>query len=106
MIIDERDIAFLADIHKCIQKIKKYTKNMNFEDFCENDQIIDAVERRFEIIGEASSRISSVTKEMLNNIQWREIKGFRNAIIHDYNMVDYSRMWKPYNIPFLFSKTN
>ena len=47
----------LTDILESIQKIKKYTIGMNFEEFLKDDKTIDACVRNFEIIGEVSSKI-------------------------------------------------
>ncbi len=47
----------LTDILESIQKIKKYTNEMNFEEFLKDDKTIDACVRYFEIIGEVSSKI-------------------------------------------------
>lgn len=53
--MSKRDIRlFLKDILDCIEKIEKYIKGMSFEDFIQNDMVVDAVIRNLEIIGEAS----------------------------------------------------
>lgn len=44
----------------------------------------DAVERNFEIVGEAASRIPDDFKKLHPTIEWRIIKDFRNFIIHEY----------------------
>jgi uncharacterized protein with HEPN domain len=40
------------------------------------------------LIGEAVNRISNEVKEKYPDIPWREIVGFRNRIIHEYDGVD------------------
>ena len=44
----------------------------------------DAVVRRFEIIGEASSKISENIKDENPDIQWRLMKRMRNKLVHEY----------------------
>lgn len=44
----------------------------------------DAVIRRFEIIGEASSKISDAFKVSHPQIQWKLMKAMRNKLIHEY----------------------
>ena len=44
----------------------------------------DAVIRRFEIIGEASSKISANVKSINPDIQWRLMKAMRNKLAHEY----------------------
>jgi len=58
--MSERDFRlFLNDILESISKIEKYTANISFKDFTNNQMIIDAVVRNFIIIGEASTNIPS-----------------------------------------------
>lgn len=48
---------YLKDILSAIQSILVFVRGMDFENFRENDLILSAVLRKFEIIGEASKRI-------------------------------------------------
>jgi len=54
----------------------------------------DAVLRRFEIIGEAASQISSATQALFPTLPFRSMKGMRNIIAHDYGEVDLNQVWK------------
>jgi uncharacterized protein with HEPN domain len=84
----------LEDILESIQKIQKFTKGMSFDKFINDDKTVDAVIRNFEIIGEASNRLSEEFKEKHEEIDWSRIKGFRNRIVHDYFGIDHSIVWK------------
>lgn len=53
----------------------------------------DAVIRNFEIIGEASNRLSDEFKNKHSTIDWFRIIGFRNRIVHDYMGIDYQIVW-------------
>ena len=44
----------------------------------------DAIFRRFEIIGEASTKISENVKNQNDGIEWRLMKLMRNKLIHEY----------------------
>ncbi len=83
--MSERETALLLeDVSVAIQAILDYTKEMNFEDY-ENDlKTRHAVERNFEIIGEAANRIPQDFKINNTHIEWRVLKDFRNFIIHEY----------------------
>ncbi|WP_394771936.1 DUF86 domain-containing protein [Mucilaginibacter sp.] len=53
-------------------------------EFVNDFMLQDAVTRRFEIIGEASTKISETLKTQHPQIQWRLMKGMRNKLIHEY----------------------
>lgn len=85
---------FLKDILLEIDVIQKSTKNISFEEFVENEIIVRAVTRSFEIIGEAVSNVPIEIKNKYSHIPWRDIKDFRNVIVHQYWSIDYTAEWK------------
>jgi len=87
------DDLLLNDILESITKIKLYTSNLNFDSFINDSKTVDAVIRNFEIIGEASNRLSDVFKENNAEIDWFRIIGFRNRIVHDYMGIDFEIVW-------------
>lgn len=56
--------------------------------------IIDAVVRNFEIIGEASMKLSLKTKSKTPGIPWGSVSGMRNKMIHEYFGVDLEIIWQ------------
>ena len=85
---------FIEDIFESINKIEKYIEGLSYEKFSENEMIIDAVVRNFEIIGEAANNIPKEIREKYNDIPWKEIKGLRNLVAHEYFSVDKSIIWE------------
>lgn len=83
----------LLDMLEAAKKIRKYTSDLDFNAFLENDLVIDAVARNFEIIGEAANRVEPDFKNKHPQIAWNRITGFRNRIIHEYFGIDYEIMW-------------
>jgi uncharacterized protein with HEPN domain len=52
------------------------------------------VERQFEIIGEALSRLSKEAPDLADRVpNLRNIVGFRNVLIHGYAVIDDGRVW-------------
>lgn len=83
----------LEDISVAIQTIFQFTEGYSFENFESDLKTRQAVERNFEIIGEAVARLPQEFKDLNPNIEWRVIKDFRNFIIHDYFGVNHQILW-------------
>ena len=67
------------------------------------------MERNFEIIGEALNRIGRIDPETAERIgDNQRIIGFRNILIHGYDVVDYEVVWLIVrdNVPGLLEKVN
>lgn len=87
-------LFFLEDIQNSLLKIFKYTNDIDFNLFVSDDMIKDAVERNFEIIGEAVKNLPEDFRNQYPNIPFRQIAGMRDKLIHDYFGVDYEIIWK------------
>lgn len=66
---------------------------MDEDSFKRNFMVMDAVVRNFEIIGEATKRISPEFKTSHSNIPWKKMAGMRDKLIHDYFHVDFETVW-------------
>lgn len=91
---EKSPLFFLKDIQNSLNKILKYVENINFEQFINDDKTKDAVERNFEIIGEAVKNLSEEFKSAYPNIPFKQIAGMRDKLIHDYFGVDYEIIWE------------
>lgn len=78
------DRVYLQDILESIEMILSYMGSKTEFEFVNDLMLQDAVVRRFEIIGEASSKLSEIIKTNNPEIQWRLMKGMRNKLIHEY----------------------
>lgn len=87
-------IFFLKDMQNAVNKILRYTENIDFEIFLKDEKTIDAVERNFEIIGEAVKNLPEEFKNKYPEIPFKQIAGMRDKLIHDYFGVDYEIVWK------------
>jgi uncharacterized protein with HEPN domain len=56
---NSRDAAALWDMVQAIQEIQEDVAGLSYEDFLENRTVRRAVERNFEILGEAARRVSA-----------------------------------------------
>ncbi|QQL48737.1 HepT-like ribonuclease domain-containing protein [Mucilaginibacter ginkgonis] len=90
----ERDpLLYLEDIKLSIERITQYLDSMDFIAFQDNYMVIDAVIRNFEVIGEASKRLSSEIKLKYPNVPWEEMYRLRNKISHEYFGIDHEIIW-------------
>jgi uncharacterized protein with HEPN domain len=67
---------------------------VTYESFLGDAEKQDAVLRRFEIIGEAASRLAPETQARFPTLPFRAMRGMRNIIAHDYGEVDLDLVWK------------
>ena len=76
------------------QRIAEFTAGKQFEDYCSNTMLRAAVERQFEIIGEALSQLARLDEALVERISdHRRIIAFRNILIHGYADVDDRLVW-------------
>jgi len=85
----------LVDILQAIEEIQDFVCGMDFKAYQNNSVTKRAVERDFEIIGEALNRIKYTDNELLEKIsEHHRIIGFRNILIHGYDIVDEAIVWQ------------
>lgn len=89
-----KDYKILAGhILESIAWIERYTKNLSEDGFVKSVQTQDSVIRRLEIIGEAIGKFPEEIKKRYPDIQWEEIYGMRNFLIHEYFGVSIHLVW-------------
>ncbi len=67
----KESIFFLKDIINSLNKILNYTKNISYDEFIDSEITKDAVERNFEIIGEAVKNLSEDFRKQYPNIPFK-----------------------------------
>jgi len=91
---DDLQQALLQDLLDSARVIRRYLEGVNRESFMADMEKQDAVLRRFEIIGEAASRLSPETQALFPGLPFRAMRGMRNIIAHDYGEVDIDQVWR------------
>ena len=86
--------VLLADIEQAGADIARFTEGMGRETYVGDARTQAAVERKFEIIGEALNRLNSDHSEIAQRIpRLRRIVDFRNLLSHGYDQVIPERVW-------------
>ena len=87
-------VLYLSEILTSMDKIGRYTRGITFEEFLQQDQLIDAVERNIEKIGEAAAAVPEEIRKKHPEVPWKTIVGLRNKVIHHYFAVDHEVIWQ------------
>lgn len=64
------------------------------DDLEDDRQLVLALTKSIEIIGEAAARVSPEFRSTHRNVPWVDIVGMRNRLIHAYFDVDIDILWK------------
>ena len=86
--------AYLYDMLESAQHVARYMKGVTFEDFWADEEKRDAVSMRLSVIGEAARHITKETEARLPAIPFKDIRGMRNRITHDYGRVNFRIVWE------------
>ena len=87
--------SLLWDAHEAAEVIAAVTAGKSFADFDRDIVLRSAVERQFEIIGEALAQLARIDAAIAQKVpDLRQIIAFRNVLIHGYATVDPARVWR------------
>jgi len=90
-----RSLKWLEDIRRSGRVIREATAGITLEDYLRNDLLRAAVERHFEIIGEAMGRVLRAEPDVAASIpDAARIIAFRNLLIHGYDVVEHATVLK------------
>ena len=89
----EDELKYIVDVQIFVDELIEIVgEDKRFENFKNNLTYRRAVERQFELIGEAIKNFKKTNKEIeISNA--KEIIGLRNLIAHAYDSVDYEKLW-------------
>lgn len=86
--------AFLWDVRESALAIQSFVAGMDATAYGANEMAQAAVERKFEIIGEALNQLAKLDATLAARIpDLPQIVAFRNQLIHGYAAVNHSTVW-------------
>lgn len=88
------DRFFLLHIRDSLREVRDFIEGESYESFLENRMLQNAVIRSFEVLGEASRRVSPELREAHPEVPWRVMGDFRNKLIHDYFGLELEVIWR------------
>ena len=87
--------AYLWDARRAAALILGFVEHKDFARIRGSPLLRSAVERQFEIIGEALNQLSRVDPDLAACVpDLAELVGFRNLLIHGYAVVDHAIVWE------------
>ncbi|MBF0627047.1 MAG: DUF86 domain-containing protein [Magnetococcales bacterium] len=87
-------LKYLFDIQQACKRLNTFTNNKTKQEFMINELLRSAVERQFEIIGEALNQLLKKDPQWASHISHcSRIIAFRNYLIHGYADIDDEVVW-------------
>ncbi|MRR51498.1 MAG: DUF86 domain-containing protein [Rhodocyclaceae bacterium] len=102
MVRDPR--TYLEDVRQAADAIASFVADKTLPDYQADLMLRSAVERQFEIIGEAVNQLTRCNPELAARIpEGRRIVDFRNVLAHGYAVIDDAVVWQAVqqNLPSL-----
>jgi uncharacterized protein with HEPN domain len=90
----KKDKVYLTHILDAISDIEKFMQGVSEEEFFGNKEKQYAVLRGLEIIGEATKNLSNELKAKRSDVDWKNIAGMRDKLIHAYFGVNLPLVWE------------
>jgi len=93
--MERKSPKLLEDIRDAAAFVRQILENKTLDDYRRDRLLRQAVERNFEIIGEAVGRLAKVDPDTSSRIgQYAQIIAFRNLLIHGYDLIDDAQVWE------------
>jgi uncharacterized protein with HEPN domain len=84
----------LWDAQQAAERVARFSAGKSFAEYSADDYLRSAVERQFEVIGEALNQLSRLDAATAATIEeLPRIVAFRNVLIHGYASVDNRIVW-------------
>jgi len=84
----------VEDILTNIERIQEFTQGISLDELGRDKQRMLAVERCFEIIGEAARHVPAEIKARHPDVPWQDLREMRNVISHVYFKVSLRILWR------------
>ncbi|MBL8131865.1 MAG: DUF86 domain-containing protein [Anaerolineae bacterium] len=90
---NEREASRLRDMYENARLARQFMNGRSREDLNTDSLLGYGVVRALEVLGEAANHISAETRASMPTIEWANMIGMRNRIVHGYDNIDYDIVW-------------
>jgi uncharacterized protein with HEPN domain len=87
-------VDYLLDILDNVEKAQRFVEGVTQEDFEANDEKVYAVVHALQTIGEAARHVPKSLRQHYAAIDWDDVVGMRDIVIHEYFGVDLDIIWR------------
>ena len=93
--MDRDPRAYLWDVRESADAITQFVAGRTFEEYVADRMLRSAVERQFEIVGEALRQLTRAAPELAAELaELPQAIAFRNILIHGYTTIDDRIAWR------------
>lgn len=89
-----RNEVIISKMIEYVDKISLYVSGMKYDEFSQNSLVVEACVFDLSQMGELANKLDSSFVEQYKDIQWKQIYGLRNRIVHDYEGVNLKLVWE------------
>ncbi len=87
--------ALIWDARRAAGRVLEFVAGRSWDDYQQDVMLRSAVERQFQIIGEALNRLSKVDSATADRVpELARIVAFRNVLVHGYAQIDDALVWE------------
>lgn len=83
-----------SDIIESVDLVEGWLDGLDLATFSADQRLVDAVEMRLLIIGEASLHIPEEVRARAPEVPWQALRGLRNRLVHEYFRVRVETLWE------------
>jgi uncharacterized protein with HEPN domain len=87
-------VDYLLDILDNAEKAQRFIERVTQEDFEANDEKVYAVVHALQTVGEAARHVPKSLRQRYAAIDWDDVVGMRDIVIHEYFGVDLDIIWR------------
>lgn len=90
----DKDRLRLLDLRDAAVKARRFTTGRTRADIDENEILQLALVKTIETTGEAANHVSEETRALAPDIDWGDIVGMRNKLVHGYTNINCDVLWE------------